>query len=491
MTTTEQPSDAAAAGHPPRWGHWIDGAQVPPAGGRYFPSLNPATGQAVASVADGDAADIDRAAHAAQRARPGWSAVPPVERSRLLLRISGLIRENLDDLDRLERSETGRLKARGEISYAADYFEFYGGVLRALTGDVIDIGPQAHAFTRREPWGVVAVITPWNAPLNQAGREIAPAIAAGNTVVVKPAEATSLSTLRLGEIAQHAGLPDGVLNVVSGDGPGAGAPLVAHPLIRKIAFTGSVATGRRIARAAGERLIPVTMELGGKSPNIIFADADLDSAVPAATRAFTGNTGQVCSAGTRLIVQRAVHDEVVARVAEQARGLRPGRHLGPLITQAQYEKVRGYFGVAAQDGARLVTGGPADLGAELGPELSRGLFVQPTVYADVTTDMRIAREEIFGPVLAVISFEDEDEAVAVANDTEHGLVAGLWTSDVGRALRVSAKLEAGNVYVNGWGAPLDVPFGGYKDSGYGREKGFEALKDFTQLKSVVVHGLRP
>ena len=491
MTTTEQAADAAAAQAAPRHGHWIGGAQVPPTGGRYFPTSNPATGETVALVADGDAADIDQAARAAQQALAGWAARPPVERSRILARISQLIREDLDELDRLERSETGKLNARGEISYAADYFEYYGGVLRALTGDVIDIGPQAHAFTRREPWGVVGVITPWNAPLNQAAREIAPAIAAGNTLVVKPAEATSLSTLRLGELAQRAGLPDGVLNVVSGDGPGAGAPLVAHPLVRKIAFTGSVATGRRIARAAGERLIPVTMELGGKSPNIIFADADLASAVPAATRAFTGNTGQVCSAGTRLIVQRAVHDEVVDLVAAQARGLRPGRHLGPLITQAQYQKVSGYFDVAAEDGARLVAGGPADLRAELGPELSGGFFVQPTVYDGVTMDMRIAREEIFGPVLAVIAFDEEDEAVRVANDTEHGLVAGLWTSDIGRALRVSAKLQAGNVYINGWGAPLDVPFGGYKDSGYGREKGFAALEDFTQVKSVVVHGLRP
>ena len=491
MTTTEQAEGATAVDAGPRWGHWIGGAQVPPTAGRYFPTASPATGAVVASVADGDAADVDLAVNAAREALAVWSARPPVERSRVLMRLSQLIRENVDELDRLERSETGKLNARGEINYAADYFEYYAGVLRALTGDVIDIGPQAHAFTRREPWGVVGVITPWNAPLNQASREIAPALAAGNTLVVKPAEATSLSTLRLGEIAQRAGLPDGVLNVVSGDGPGAGAPLVAHPLVRKIAFTGSVATGRRIARAAGERLIPVTMELGGKSPNIIFADADLDSAIPAAARAFTGNTGQVCSAGTRLIVQRAVHDEVVDRVAAQAGGLRPGRQLGPLITEAQYRKVSGYFDVAAADGARLVTGGPADLRAELGPELSGGFFVQPTVYADVTMDMRIAREEIFGPVLAVIGFDDEDEAVAVANDTEHGLVAGLWTSDVGRALRVSAKLQAGNVYVNGWGAPLDVPFGGYKDSGYGREKGFEALKDFTQVKSIVVHGLLP
>jgi len=491
MTTTEQPAGTTVADGAPRWRHWIGGAWAAPTAGQYFPTSNPATGEVVASVADGDAADIDRAAQAAQGGLGQWTALPPVQRSRILARIAELIRENLDGLDRLERSETGKLNARGEVSYAADYFEFYAGVLRALTGDVIDIGPQAHAFTRREPWGVVGVITPWNAPLNQACREIAPAIAAGNTVVVKPAEATSLSTLRLGEIAREAGLPDGVLNVVSGDGPGAGAPLVAHRLVRKVAFTGSVATGRRVAQAAGERLIPVTMELGGKSPNIIFADADLAAAVPAATRAFTGNTGQVCSAGTRLIVQRSVHDEVVDLVAAQARGLRPGRHLGPLITQAQYQKVGGYFEVAAQDGARLVTGGPADLSAELGPELSHGLFVQPTVYADVTTGMRIAREEIFGPVLAVIGFEDEEEAVAVANDTEHGLVAGLWTSDVGRALRVSAKLQAGNVYINGWGAPLDVPFGGYKDSGYGREKGFEALKDFTQVKSVVVHGLLP
>jgi len=485
VTATEQtlstPSEAGA----PRWAHWIGGAASASSSGEYFVSYNPASGEPAASLAAGDALDVERAVAAAHAAQAAWAATAPVERARLLAQLGRAIRANLAELNGLERSETGKLDASGEITYAADYFEFYSGVLRALTGDVIDIGPHAHAFTRREPWGVVGVITPWNSPLNQASREIAPALAAGNTVVVKPAEDTSTSTLVLGRLAKEAGLPDGVLNVVSGDGAGAGAPLVAHPLVRKLAFTGSVATGRRIAEAAAARLVPVTLELGGKSPNIVFDDADITKAAPGAAQAFTFNTGQVCSAGTRLIVHRSIHDEVVDAVAQAARALIPGQHLGPLITRAQFSKVNDYFDVAEHDGARLVTGGPMQREGDL----QRGYYVQPTVYADVTSDMRIAREEIFGPVLAVIAFDDEDEAVHIANDTEHGLVAGLWTRDVSRALRVANKLQAGNVYVNGWGAPLEVPFGGYKNSGYGREKGFEALKDFTQLKSVVVHGL--
>jgi aldehyde dehydrogenase (NAD+) len=486
MTTTPSPLGVTQRStETARWGHWIAGGELAPSAGQYFPSVNPADGRAVALIADGDAGDVDRAVTAAQAALPEWSALPPLERSRLLMSLSAAIRENQGQLDQLERSETGKLNASAEISYAADYFEFYSGVLRALTGEVIDVGPGAHAFTRREPWGVIGVITPWNAPLNQAAREVAPALAAGNTAVVKPAEATSTTTLFLGRLAKEAGLPDGVLNVITGDGPGAGAPLVDHPLVRKLAFTGSVATGRRVAEAAARRLIPVTLELGGKSPNIIFADGDLTRAAAAATRAFTGNTGQVCSAGTRMIVERSAHDQILAAVADTARALVPGKHLGPLITSEQYAKVNTYFNVAREDGATLVTGGPL----ELKDDLSDGFWVQPTIYSGVTSDMRIAREEIFGPVLAVLPFDDEDEAVRIANDTEHGLVAGVWTTDVSRALRVSAKLQAGNVYVNGWGAPLDVPFGGYKSSGYGREKGFEALRDFTQLKSVVVHGL--
>ena len=485
MTATEGTLSASPGANVPRWAHWIGGAECVPSSGRYFTSFNPATGEPVAEIAAGDAHDVGRAVASAHAAQAGWAATAPVERARLLARLGQAIRDNLAEFNRLERSETGKLDASGEISYAADYFEFYSGVLRALTGDVIDIGPHAHAFTRREPWGVVGVITPWNAPLNQASREIAPALAAGNAVVVKPAEDTSTSTLLLGRLARDVGLPDGVINVVSGDGASAGATLVNHALVRKLAFTGSVATGRRVAEMAAARLVPVTLELGGKSPNIVFDDADVAKAAPAAARAFTGNTGQVCSAGTRLIVHRSVHDEVLDAVTQAARALIPGQHLGPLITRAQFVKVNEYFEVASRDGARLVAGGPLRLEGDL----AHGYYAQPTVYADVTSDMRIAREEIFGPVLAVIAFDDEDEAVSIANDTEHGLVAGLWTRDVSRALRVASRLQAGNVYVNGWGAPLDVPFGGYKDSGYGREKGFEALRDFTQLKSVVVHGL--
>jgi len=332
------------------------------------------------------------------------------------------------------------------------------------------------------------VILPWNAPLNQAGRAVAPALAAGNTVVAKPSEFTSGSLLDLARLAgEECGLPPGVLNVVTGAGDEAGAALVAHRDVRKVAFTGSVRAGREVGRIAAERIIPLTLELGGKSPNIVFADADLRRAVPGSVRGFVMNAGQVCLAGTRIVVERAIHDEFASALADAVRGIPVGAGegaiVGPMTTRAQYEKVRQYYDVARAEGAVAVAGGALPESAEL----RRGWFVTPTVYTGVRNDMRIAREEIFGPVACVMPFEDEEEAIRIGNDTEYGLAAGIWTRDLARAHRVAARLEAGQVYVNEWMAGgVETPLGGYKQSGYGREKGLEALHHYTQLKCVTI-----
>ena len=410
-------------GTPAAFDHWIAGRSSPARYGRYLDSIDPATGAVSARVAQGTAQDVAEAAAAALRAQPSWAAQPPVERSRMLFAVAAAIRDHLDELTELE-------------------------------------------------------ITPWNGPLNQCARGVAPALAAGNAVLVKPSEFTSATTVTLARIASEAGLPPGVLSVVTGTGSDVGAPMVAHSAVDRVTFTGSVPTGRQVAQAAAERLIPVTLELGGKSPHIIFADADLDRAIEVAVRAFTANAGQVCSAGTRLLVERSVHDAVVERVVSAVQDIELGVDMGPMITADQHRKVHEYFEIAEAEGATLATGGVAD-GVS-------GQYVRPTVYTAVSNDMRVAQEEIFGPVLAVIPFDTEEEAVRLANDTVYGLVAGVWTENLSRALRVSAGILAGQVFVNDWAASVEVPFGGYKQSGYGREKGMEALNDYTRLKSVVI-----
>jgi aldehyde dehydrogenase (NAD+) len=463
-----------------RYGHWIGGVDTPTNGGGRMVSTRPGTDIPVSEIALGTAADVDAAVASAEAAYPGWRDRRPIERGRVLARIAAGLRENATRLGELEAADAGKIPAHAiaEVEGAAEFFEFFAGMVNAPAGEVIDLGPTKHAFTRREPFGVVAVITPWNGAINQAARGIAPALAAGNVVVSKPSEFTSSTTIELARIAIEAGLPAGAFNVVTGTGVDVGVPLVEHPSVRKVAFTGSVRAGREIGRVAAERIIPVSLELGGKSPHIIFADADFDAAVANAVVAFTANAGQGCSLGTRLLVSSDIHDRFVAAIAETLKSVVPGESYGSASTPGQFEKVCSYFDVAAEDGATLVAGGKPT---------GEGWLIEPTVYANVNNSMRIAREEIFGPVLVVIPFDGDEEAVRIANDTEYGLAAGLWTQDLTRAHRVAAQLQAGQVYVNGWGNGVtEAPFGGYKNSGIGREKGLEALHHYTQTKFVMV-----
>ncbi|CAN7772909.1 aldehyde dehydrogenase family protein [Variovorax sp. LjRoot290] len=473
----------------PRLHSFIDGRFVPPSGGRYSDKYDPRTATKMQEVARSAPEDLDLAVSAASNALPAWRNLRPSERGRILVDVARAVRANGGALGEIESLETGKPGQEMPvlIDLLAQFFEYYGGIASIDEGEIVNVGPGYHAYTRRDPFGVIGVILPWNAPLHQAARAIAPALAAGNTLVAKPSEHTSGSLVELARLAVEAGLPQGVFNVIVGQGSVIGPAMVKNPAVMKISFTGSLRAGREIGQIAAERVLPLTLELGGKSANIVFADADLDAAAPGSVRAFTWNSGQWCCAGTRCLVQRSVHDAFVEKLVASVKALKIGPEhdavAGPITTKAQYEKIQTYFDIARQSGLTPAIGGhlPTD------PRLQKGWFIEPTVYAGVTNDTLIAQEEIFGPVLCVIPFDDEAEAIRIANDSEYGLGAGIWSRDIGRVHRVAAQLDAGRIVVNEYnGGFVQTPCGGFKNSGYGREQGRDALAHYSQTKSVIV-----
>lgn len=456
--------------------------------------VNPTTGRVWATSPMGDEVDIDAAVAAARTAFDNvlWRDMAASDRGRLLYTLARLLDERREHFARLESQSNGLpiRDSRGDIEFAIRSLEFYAGLADKLDGTVKPAKPDWHVYTVRQPVGVVGAITPWNAPVLMYSWKLGPALAAGCTVVLKPAEQTPVTALELGRLVQEAGFPDGVINVVPGRGESAGARLVANPDVDKISFTGEHLTGATIARSAADDFKHLTLECGGKAPHIVFADADLDAAIKSTTGAAFRRAGQVCNAGSRVFVQSSCYDEVVERITERANSVVVGdaldeqTRMGPLAFEGHLEKVLSYINVGRGEGAELIAGGGRPSAAsELG-----GYFVQPTVFAGVQNSMRLAQEEIFGPVLSVLKFEDEDEVLAQANDIKYGLTAGLWTTDLSRAHRMARRLEAGAIWINVYPAShWTVPQGGFKMSGYGRENGFEAILDYTQNKSVTVN----
>ena len=470
----------------------IDGKPVDAQSGRTFQTVNPATEEPICVVAEAGPEDVDRAVRAARAAfeSGSWPGMKPADRQRLLWKLGDLILEHADELARLETLDNGKpiFESRQvDVPMLANCFHYFAGWATKLAGDTLPVNPSFFTYTLREPLGVVGAIIPWNFPMIMVGWKVAPALAAGNCVVLKPAELTPLTAIRIGELAIEAGLPPGVLNILPGKGSVAGEALVAHPGVDKITFTGSTEVGRHIMKKCADGMKKVTLELGGKSPNIVFADADLDTAVRGATTGIFYGKGEVCAAGSRLLVEASIHDEFVAKLAERSAKIQPGdpldpkTRLGALVSAAQMNKVLGYVETGTREGAKVVAGG------KRAPVQGKGYFVQATVLDQVENHMKVAQEEIFGPVLSVIRFDDVDDAVRKANDVVYGLAAGVWTRDVKKAHAVARRLQAGTVWINAYNFyDAAMPFGGYKASGFGRDLGPDSLREYTQVKSVWV-----
>lgn len=466
-------------------GAWVDGE-------KNFDTINPATGEVLTQVTEASSGDVDRAVVAARRAfddRSGpWRKMSASERGRLIWRFADLLEKNIEEFAELETLDNGKpiFESRYvDMPMVIDVLRYFAGWATKIQGETVNTIETAFTYTLREPVGVVGLIIPWNFPLLLASWKLGPALACGNTVILKPAEQTSLSTLRFGELAIEAGIPAGVLNIVTG-GPATGKSIVAHPGIDKIAFTGSTAVGKEIMRGAADTLKRITLELGGKSPNIVFADSDIDGAVKGAINGIFYGKGEVCNAGSRLFVERKVQDEFLDKLVARAKKLQPAdplhpkTRLGAIVSHEQMQTVLGYIEAGKQEGAKLIAGG-----TRVSVDNGKGYFIEPTIFGGVTNEMKIAQEEIFGPVLATLSFDDVDQVVELANRNPYGLAAAVWTNDIKKAHTVSRLLKAGTVWINTYGLmDAALPFGGYKSSGFGRELGAHAIEHYTEMKTV-------